>query len=164
MKKVTDWELLAPDDRTGVLHTLAPFPVSVISTRTNALAANQIEYFTFRPLRLGTAIAFERYSYELIKNEGEFVVNVPTADQVEAVKHCGSFSGRDGDKFLAGNVPTVPAQVVQSVCLADFAAHIECVVCREIHFEERTWFVGDVVAARKRPGHTDINSLMCGRH
>lgn len=159
-----NWESIPPDNRTGVLHTLAPFPIAVITTRTNAITANQVEYFTFRPLRLGTAIAFERYTYDLIKNEGEFVVNVPTADQIEAVKHCGAFSGRDGDKFEAGNIATMPAQVVKSVCLADFAAHIECVVCREIGFEERTWFVGDVVAARKRPGHIDTQSLMCGRH
>lgn len=159
-----EWEHIEPDNRTGVLHTLAPFPVAVITTQTNAITANQVEYFTFRPLRLGVAIAYERFSYEQIKNEGEFVINVPTANQIDAVRHCGATSGRDGDKFKMGNIATMPAQVVKSVCLADFAAHIECRVCREVHFEERTWFIGNVVAARKRPGHTDTQALMCGRY
>lgn len=159
-----EWETIAPDNRTGVLHTLAPFPVAVITTQTNAITANQVEYFTFRPLRLGVAIAYERFTYDLIKSEGEFVINVPTANQIDAVRHCGSTSGRDGNKFIAGNIPTMPAQVVKSICLTDFAAHIECKITREVDFEERTWFIGDVVAARKQPGHIDTQALLCGRY
>ena len=159
-----EWEHLEPDDRTGVLHTLAPFPIVVVSTRTNAITANQVEYFTFRPLRLGVAISFDRFSHALIEDEGEFVINVPTRANIDAVIECGKLTGADGDKFAAAGIRTVAATLVRSVCLAGFAAHIECRVCRRIDFEERSWFVGDVVAARKRAGHVDVKALICGRH
>ena len=37
-------------------------------------------------------------------------------------------------------------------------------VVKEIPFEKRTWFIGEVVAAGKREGHLGTEALMCGRH
>ena len=47
--------------------------------------------------------------------------------------------------------------------IADCGAHTECVVERQIDFEERTWFVGLVKAAHQRPDHDGSRALLCGR-
>ncbi len=41
----------------------------------------------------------ERYSYDMIKNTGEYVINLTTKKLVKAVDYCGVRSGRDVDKF-----------------------------------------------------------------
>ena len=83
-------EPIDPQQWGQVLQTLPPFPIVLVTTRTNAITIGQIEYFTFSPLRLGIAIAHQRHTYGLLKDECEFVVNVPDASLVEAVKICGS--------------------------------------------------------------------------
>ncbi len=52
---------------------------------------------------------------------------------------------------------------MRAVSLRECGAQIECIVEREIEFEKRTWFVGEVVAARKRSGHDGAEGLLCGR-
>ena len=84
----------------SVLALLPPYPIVLVSTQTNIITINQVMYFTFNPLRVGVAVAHIRYSYELLKEEGEFVINVPDASMVNVVKHCGKISGRAGERFL----------------------------------------------------------------
>ena len=147
----------------AVLSTLPPFPIVLVSTRSNILTIGQLEYFTFRPLRLGIAVAHARYSHGLLREEREFVVNVPDAGLLEAVRVCGSKSGRDTDKFSAAGLTRLDSQVVQAASIAECGAHIECRVEQELAFEERTWFIGPVVAARQREGHEGTSGLLCGR-
>ncbi len=153
-------ESLAPK---SVLALLPPYPIVLVSTRTNIITINQVAYFTFKPLRLGIAVAHTRYTYALLKEEQGFVVNIPNAGLVEAVKFCGSHSGRNGDKFAAAGLTPVPSHKVDALSIAECPAHIECQVERELDFEHRTWFIGSVVAARVREGHKGTNALLCGR-
>lgn len=158
-----DWQRvdLTP---TPVLELLPRFPIVLVSTRMNVLTVNQIHYFTFAPLRLGVAIARVRYSWQLIEDEEEFVVNVPGPDMLEAVEACGRLSGRGGDKFGRAGLTPVPSQEVAAVAVGECTAHIECRVTRRLDFDERTWFIGDVVAADRSPDHDGSLALTCGRH
>jgi flavin reductase (DIM6/NTAB) family NADH-FMN oxidoreductase RutF len=153
-----------PQSPRDVLDLLPPYPIVLVTTRSNVITVNQIEYFTFRPLRIGIAIAHVRHTYSLLKTEGEFVVNVPDASLVKAVKVCGSLSGRDVDKFEAAGLDREPSAQVRAVSIRQCGAQIECRVVREIAFEHRDWFIGNVVAARRRSDHFGTEALMCGRH
>jgi flavin reductase (DIM6/NTAB) family NADH-FMN oxidoreductase RutF len=155
---------VAPQSATPVLELLPPYPIVLATTRSNVITVNQVAYFSFRPLRIGVAIAHVRYTYSLLKDEGEFVINIPDASLMEEVKICGSRSGRDGDKFVAAGLDREPSTQVQATSIARCGAHIECRVERTIPFERRDWFIGRVVAARKRTDHQGTSALMCGRH
>lgn len=159
MTSKTDVPMTAKD----VLGLLPPYPIVLVSTRTNIITINQVMYFTFSPLRVGIAVAHTRFTFGLLRDEGEFVINVPGADLVDAVKRCGSVSGRRGDKFAAVGLTPHPSSQVAAVRVAECGAHIECRVEREIVFENRTWFVGAVVAASRREGHMGEAALLCGR-
>jgi len=156
-------ERITPLTTRNVLEVLPPFPIVLVTTRTNVITTGQVHYFSFSPLRIGIAVAHSRYTYSLLKAEGEFVVNVPDASLVDAVKICGSLSGRDHDKFEAAGLNPEGSCEVQAVSLHECDAQIECEVDREMEFEERTWFIGKVVAARKREGHRATEALLCGR-
>ena len=45
----------------------------------------------------------ERYSYPMIRETGEFVVNLTTEELLKATDYCGVRSGRDEDKFRAAD-------------------------------------------------------------
>jgi len=154
---------IEPITSGAVLSTLPPYPIVLVTTRDNVITIGQVQYFTFQPLRMGIAVAHARHSHRLIKGEGEFVINVPDASLVEAVQVCGSVSGRDADKFAAAGLTRMKSQAVEAASLAECGAHVECVVEQELAFEERTWFIGHVVAARQRPDHAGMGSLMCDR-
>lgn len=157
-------EPILPQAWGSVLELLPPFPIVLVTTRSNVITINQIVYFTLSPLRIGIAIAHTRHTYSLLKEESEFVVNIPDASLVDAVKICGSLSGRDHDKFKAAGLDQEESSQVQAVGICQCGAQIECRVVREITFEKRTWFIGEVVAARKGEGHLGTAALMCGRH
>ena len=158
------WEEVCPQARDRVLDTLPPYPIVLVTTRSNVITVNQIGYFSFSPLRLGIGVAHSRYSYSLLRDEGEFVVNIPGTALLDAVQICGSVSGRDCDKFREAGLQKAESLRVRAVSLPQCGAQIECRVSREMAFEERTWFIGEVVAARKQPGHRGEEALMCGRH
>jgi len=156
-------ELIMPPRATNVLEILPPFPVVLVTTRSNIITIGQIEYFTFSPLRIGIAVAHSRYTYSLLIKEREFVVNVPDAKLVNAVKICGSVSGREHDKFKVAGLTPEKSVEVQAMSIRECGAHIECRVSRELAFENRTWFIGEVIAARKRAGYRGTEALLCGR-
>ena len=157
-------EQLCSQNTVDVLDLLPPFPIVLVSTRDNIITVNQIHYLTFRPLRIGVAIAHSRHTYDLLRDEGEFVVNVPDKSLIEAVKWCGSVSGRDVIKFAPDRLTPLALETVAAMGIAESPAQIACRVSRELAFEHRTWFIGDVVAAQKRPAFSGQEALCCGRH
>ena len=156
-------ERIVPPRTRDILEVLPPFPIVLVTTRSNIITIGQIQYFTFSPLRIGIAVAHTRHTYSLLKQEHEFVVNVPDATLLNAVKVCGSVSGRNQNKFEAAGLSQEESIVVQAISIRECGAHIECRVDREVEFEKRTWFVSEVVAARKRSDHRGTDALLCGR-
>jgi flavin reductase (DIM6/NTAB) family NADH-FMN oxidoreductase RutF len=152
-----------PLNAQHVLDLLPPYPIVLVTVGANIITINQIAYLTFSPLRLGIGVARTRYTYELLKEHGAFVVNVPGPDLLEAVKLCGSVSGREFDKFSRAGLTQRPSEEVPVPGIDECGGWIECRVERHIDFEERTWFVGLVVAAQRRVEHQGMEALMCGR-
>ena len=148
---------------TDVLGMLPPYPIVLVTTRTNIITINQVAYFTFSPLRIGVAVAHVRHTYGLLMDEQAFVVNVPGAHLVDVVKQCGSLSGRDGDKFERVGLTRIPAAAVDAVRVEECNAFIECQVEQMVAFEHRTWFIGKVIAASMQVDHEGTSALMCGR-
>ncbi|HBC89738.1 MAG TPA: hypothetical protein DCZ94_22595 [Lentisphaeria bacterium] len=152
-----------PLTSAGILPLLPPYPIVLVSTKTNIITINQIHYFTLNPLRIGIAVAPSRYTFDLLVKEREFVVNVPTAENLEAVKTCGRISGRKGDKFAAAGLTKVKSSAVSASSIGECSARIECKVEKIIGFKERSWFIGLVVAANTCEGHDGTKALLCGR-
>lgn len=69
-----------------------------------------------------------RYTYEFIEDSGAFTVNVPADDMREWVNLCGSRSGRNMDKFAAGNMTTTPGRTVSAITIDACPMVYECVV------------------------------------
>ena len=56
------------------------------------------------PPMVSVSVRKERFSHHLIKESGEFVINLVTAELTRAADYCGVKSGRDGDKWKASGI------------------------------------------------------------
>ena len=100
-----------------------------------------------RPPLLACAIGRGAYSYELITNTKEFVVNVPPSELRKEIYYCGFHSGRDVDKFKETGLTPRPARAVKVPVIDECVAHMECRVTQEIEAGDKSLIVGEVVEA-----------------
>lgn len=130
------------------IRSFPAFPVTLISVGENVFTASLVHVFSFSPPLIGVGVHKSRYSFELLKRQKDFVVNLPSLDLLEAVKVCGEKSGRDVDKFKLAKLTPKPSQVIGSVQVAECLLSLECQVVEELVLSERTWFIGEVKAVR----------------
>jgi flavin reductase (DIM6/NTAB) family NADH-FMN oxidoreductase RutF len=78
------------------------------------------------PVMVSISVRPERYSYEFIKESGEFVINLPNRSMVRAVDYCGVVSGKTGDKFQAAGLTPVPSQHVKAPAIQEAPLSLEC--------------------------------------
>lgn len=135
---------------------LLPWPVTLIGTyhegRHNLMTASWVMQVSFRPPLLMVSIAPERYTYELLTKNGEFVVSILAADQMEIANFCGTRSGRDTDKVKALGLKTKPATQVRVPLLEDCVANLECRLVSLHPAGDHVICVGEVVGGSVERG------------
>ena len=99
-----------------------------------------------QPPRVSISVRPTRHSYGLIKESGEFVINLPTTALAKAVDWCGVKSGRDVDKFAAMGLHAAPASKVGCPLLAESPVSLECKVFQCLELGSHDLFLADVVA------------------
>ena len=98
------------------------------------------------PAMVYISVRPSRYSYDIIKETGEFVINLTTDDLVRAADYCGVKSGRDIDKFEACNLTPVPSKEVSVPAIAESPVAIECKVEQFIPLGSHDMFLAKVMA------------------
>lgn len=86
----------------------------------------------------------ERHSYEMIKNIGEYVINLTTKELVKAVDYCGVRSGRDVDKFQEMHLTKEEASFVSVPLIRECPVNIECRVTEIKELGSHHMFLADV--------------------
>lgn len=98
------------------------------------------------PAMVSISVRPERYSYDIIKETGEFVINLTTEDLVRATDFCGVKSGRDIDKFKEMKLTAAPASEVSCPIIAESPVNIECRVREVLPLGSHHMFIAEVVA------------------
>jgi flavin reductase (DIM6/NTAB) family NADH-FMN oxidoreductase RutF len=99
------------------------------------------------PALLAISIAPGRHSHTLIEESGEFIVNIPTIETLQAVYTCGSLSGRSFDKFKKANLSQIPGKKIKAPAIRECIAHLECEVDGQFTTGDHTIFVGKILEA-----------------
>jgi flavin reductase (DIM6/NTAB) family NADH-FMN oxidoreductase RutF len=102
---------------------------------------------SMKPALLAISIAPGRHSHNLIEESGEFIVNIPTIEILQAVYACGSLTGRSFDKFKRTNLTPMPAKKVKAPAIRECIAHLECEVDGQMTTGDHTIFVGKILEA-----------------
>lgn len=88
----------------------------------------------------------ERYSYHMIKETGEFVINLTTRALTYATDYCGVRSGREVDKFEVLKLTRQKASKVAPPLIGESPVNIECRVTQCLELGSHHMFLAEVVA------------------
>ena len=99
-----------------------------------------------------------RYSYDIIKDTKEFVINLSCEHLVRAVDYCGVKSGRDINKFQEMNLTIEKATKVKAPMIAESPVNIECVVKEIVKLGSHHMFMAEVVAVNADDRYMDENN------
>ena len=144
---------------------LAPVPPTLVSCGTleqpNMLTVAWAGVINTQPPRVGISIRPERFSYELIRQSGEFVINLPTVPMLRAVDWCGVRSGRDYNKFQETGLTALPASSVQAPLIQQSPLNLECKVFQVIPLGSHDLFLADVTAIQVDEALLDPSGKLC---
>ncbi len=128
---------------------LATHPVLLLSSRSgrsNSVApVTQYIPLSMQPPMLGISIKPSSVSYHYIRQSGDFILAVPSKQQLKAVHFCGVHSGRDLDKIYHTNLSTSRAKSVSPLLLTSCMANIECKVQDIILTGNRPFISGEIL-------------------
>ena len=143
-------------------NMLYPLPVVMVSVadkdgRNNIITIAWAGTICSNPPMVSISVRPERYSYELIKETGEFVINLTTKDLTFATDYCGVKSGRDVDKFKEMGLTALPGKEVKAPLIAESPVNIECKVTQVIPLGSHDMFLAEVVAVHVDEKYMDEN-------
>ncbi len=131
---------------------LYPVPAVLVSCGTgqqaNIITLAWVGTLCSEPPLVGIGVRASRYSHGLIKEVGEFVINLPNARQVRWVDHCGMVSGRDEDKWATCGFTPAPAAEVQVPLIAECPVNVECRLRQTLSLGSHDLFIGEIVAVQ----------------
>ena len=87
-----------------------------------------------------------RHSYSIIKETGEFVINLTTSNPVRETDFVGVRSGKDIDKIKHCGLTLEEASVVKAPVIAESPLSLECRVREVKNYGTHDMFIADVVA------------------
>lgn len=99
----------------------------------------------------------KRHSYGLIKNSGEFVINLATADMIRAVDYCGIYTGAKVNKFEKCGLTPEPAAEVSCPMIAESPLSLECRVTQVIPLGSHDMFLADIL-------HVHVDESLLDEH
>jgi len=131
---------------------LYPVPAVMVScgvgNQANIITLAWVGTLCSEPPLIGIGVRPGRHSHRLIKEAGEFVINLPSAEQVRWLDHCGIVSGRNENKWATCGFSPAPASEVQVPLIAECPVNIECRVQQTLSLGSHDLFIAEVVAVQ----------------
>ena len=131
-------------------NMLYPVPAVMVSCqrpgeRPNIITVAWAGTVCSDPAMISISIRKERYSYDIIKETGSFVINLVSRDLTAAMDTCGVRSGRDMDKFQELHLTPQQSQHVEAPGIAECPVNLECRVSQVIPLGTHDMFLAEVV-------------------
>lgn len=133
---------------------LYPLPAVMVSTadqsgKTNILTVAWTGTICTNPPMVYISVRPERYSYHMIKESGEFVINLTTEDLIKATDYCGVRSGRDVDKWKETGLTPLKAETLSyAPAIEESPVSIECRVTEIKELGSHHMFLAEVTAVQ----------------
>lgn len=129
---------------------LYPVPAVMVSCRRGDEKPNIITVawagtICSEPAMLSISVRPERYSYPIIRETGEFVVNLVTKELVYAADYCGVKSGRNTDKFKEMKLTPSPSGVIHAPGIMESPVNMECRVTEIKELGSHHMFIAEIV-------------------
>lgn len=131
-------------------NMLYPIPAVMVSCQREGEKPNIITVawagnVCSSPAMLSISVRKERYSYDILKETGEFVVNLTNRKLAYATDWCGVRSGKDYDKFKEMHLTPLESRFVSAPGIAESPVNIECKVRNVLGLGSHDMFVAEVM-------------------
>lgn len=156
---------------------VAPAPPALVSCRgldgrANVLTIAWCGNVCSEPPMVSISVRPGRFSYPLIMQSQEFVVNLPTQDIARQTDWCGVMSGRDHDKFASTGLETFDIEGFAAPGIVQCPVNIACRVEHTLNLGTHVMFVGRVERImadarymdKKGRFHIEKTGLLCYAH
>lgn len=144
---------------------LAPVPAVLVSCgegeRSNLLTVAWTGTVCTKPAMTYISVRPERHSYPLIRERGEFAINLVSRPLLRACDWCGVRSGRDGDKFAAAGLTRAPASKIAAPLVAESPVNLECRVTQVLELGSHHMFLAEIVAVDVEESLLDGSGKLC---
>ena len=132
-------------------NMLYPLPAVLVSVADKAGNSNLITIawtgtVCSAPPMVSISVKPERYSYHMIEETGEFVINLTTEKLAFATDYCGVKSGKDVDKWKKMHLTPIPGDMVKVPMVKESPVNLECKVVEKKELGSHHMFLAEVVA------------------
>lgn len=141
-----------------------PLPAVMVSVgdeerQTNILTVAWTGTICTNPAMVYISVRPERYSYHIIRETKEFVINLTTEKLARATDYCGVKSGRDVDKWKEMNLHQEEASTLQyAPLIAESPVNIECKVTEVKELGSHHMFLAEVTAVHADEAYLNENN------
>ncbi|MBO5478774.1 MAG: flavin reductase family protein [Clostridia bacterium] len=134
--------------------TLAPIPAVMVSCgnmeKANITTIAWTGVLNSEPPLVYVSIRPSRYSYNIIKETKEFVINIPDGDLVWQTDFCGTKSGKEIDKFKETKLTKEASSIVNAPSIAECPISIECKLKEIKPLGSHDMFIGEIVSVNAK--------------
>lgn len=132
-------------------NMLYPLPVIMVSCKRDLERPNIITLawagtINSDPAMVSISVRKERYSYSILKESKEFVINLVNKELIYATDFCGVRSGKEYDKFQEMNLTAIPSKTIAAPGIKESPVNIECKVEQVIPLGSHDLFIARVTA------------------
>ncbi len=141
---------------------LYPVPAVMVSCqrpgeKPNIITIAWVGTINSDPPMVSISVRQSRYSYDIIRETGEFVINLTTEQLVFATDYCGVRSGREVDKFKEMHLTPFASEKISAPGIMESPVCIECRVTQEIPLGTHNMFLAEVVSVSVDEDYMDEN-------
>ena len=127
-----------------------PIPAVMVSCGTmeksNIITVAWTGILNTNPAMCYISVRPERYSHDIIKENGEFAINLTTRQLAYATDWCGVKSGRDVDKFKEMKLTKEKANIISVPLIKESPVSVECKVKEIVPLGSHDMVVAEIVA------------------
>ena len=133
-------------------NMLYPLPAVMVSVgnkegESNIITVAWTGTICTNPAMVYISVRPERYSYHMLKESGEFVINLTTEQLAKATDYCGARSGRDVDKWKEMNLHKEKAETLEyNPLITESPVNIECKIVEVKELGSHHMFLANVTA------------------
>jgi flavin reductase (DIM6/NTAB) family NADH-FMN oxidoreductase RutF len=144
-----------------VRRYLEPGPIVMVSSalddRRNIMTMGWHTMMEFTPSLVGCVIAGDNYSFDVVRQSRECVINLPTTSLTDIVVGVGNTTGAEVDKFEKFGLTPQAATHVKAPLIAECHANFECRLADDALVDKYNFFIFEVLKAHvaKSPKHPE---------
>lgn len=147
-------------------NMLYPVPAVMVSCgrpgeRANIITVAWAGTVCSEPAMVSISVRPERYSYDIIKDTGEFVINLVTKELAYATDYCGVKSGRDVDKYQKMHLTPLPSRHIAAPGIAESPLNLECKVEKVIPLGSHHMFLARVAGVTVEEAWMNESGKFC---